>query len=233
MSVDSALLSILRPLLSQITRRVLRPELGSQAADSVWTEANREYRSVSKIVSREKTIGARVMVRLAAFTVALFRTLKARNIPADRAQELTREITWRTYRRLAWLPWKATRVVSDDPRVRAKTAMDLFMRFPYSKPGYEMEYVDAGDEVVAFDVYRCPVAEHFAREGLSGLCTASFCDLDFSLAAEWGLDLHRPLTISRGNDHCDFRFCLPAQSTRGKTQAAQQGAAADGATRRS
>jgi len=86
--------------------------------------------------------------------------------------------------------------------------MDLFMRFPYNKPGYAIEYVVAGDEVVAFDVYRCPVAEYFVREGLSDLCAVCFCDLDFKLAQEWGLKLHRLHTLSRGGDRCDFRFSL-------------------------
>ena len=147
------------------------------------------------------------MIRLAAFTVCLFRTMEAREVPADRAKELTSEITWRIYRKLAWLPWKATRVLSGDPLVRAKATMDLLMRFPYSRPAYHMDYVDAGNERVAFDVSRCPVAEYFAREALSGLGAASFCGLDFALASEWGLDLDRPRTITQGNDRCDFRFC--------------------------
>ncbi|MDH4139937.1 MAG: L-2-amino-thiazoline-4-carboxylic acid hydrolase [Coriobacteriia bacterium] len=60
-----------------------------------------------------------------------------------------------------------------------------------------MGHVDDGDWRVAFDVTRCPVADYFAREGLSGLCAASFCDLDFRLASEWNAELCRPLTISR------------------------------------
>ena len=171
-----------------------------------------------------------VMVRLAAFAASLFRTLEARDLPAGRAQELTSAITWRIYRTLAWLPWKATRVISGDPLARVKAAMDLFMRFPYSRPGYHMDYVDGGNRCVAFDVLRCPVAEYFAREGLSELCAASFCDLDFALASEWSLELHRPLTLSRGNDLCDFRFRPRARTT--MERRAARADAIDGAARR-
>ena len=85
--------------------------------------------------------------------------------------------------------------------------MNFWMKvFPYRKPGYEMDYVDAGEDVVGFDVRRCPPAAYFALHDRSELCTAAFCDLDYPLADRWGLVLDRPHTIARGADHCDFRY---------------------------
>ncbi len=222
MSIDAVLVRLLRPLLARATRGVLREQIEDRYLPDVFCSATRLYRAASQDVPKEKTVGARVMLRLAVFTIALFRSLQAHGVPAGEARALTSEIAWRVYRMLAWAPWKLTRVISNDPLVRVKAAMDLFMRFPYSRPGYSMGYVGTGKRVVAFDVSRCPVAEYFEREGLSDLCTASFCDLDFPLASEWGLELHRARTLARGADHCDFRYCSKKLAVGSEKDAVQQ-----------
>jgi ubiquinone biosynthesis protein len=61
---------------------------------------------------------------------------------------------------------------------------------------------------VAFDVRRCPVAEHFRAEGLSQLCVESWCNLDYAVAEKWGARLERTTTLAEGAERCDFRWCV-------------------------
>lgn len=97
-------------------------------------------------------------------------------------------------------------MVARTPIHRVRSAMNAYMRFPYASPGYEMEYVSAEGECVAFDVRRCPAADFFRRQGLSDLCVAAFCNLDYLLAEGWSVTLERSQTLAEGASHCDFRF---------------------------
>jgi ubiquinone biosynthesis protein len=99
-----------------------------------------------------------------------------------------------------------TRLRHGDPLRRVRLAMGWFRRFPYAAPGYRMVDVDCGEGEYGFDVLRCPAAEYFAAQGMSELCGEAFCDLDFPLAEEWGVELRRPETLARGGTRCDFRF---------------------------
>jgi len=69
-----------------------------------------------------------------------------------------------------------------------------------------MLYLQTDKNIVAFNVYRCPVAEFFISHGLSELCVSAFCDLDYPLADIWDVTLDRPQTIAGGNKYCDFCF---------------------------
>jgi ubiquinone biosynthesis protein len=91
---------------------------------------------------------------------------------------------------------------------RLRFATDLFRSFPFNPPGYLMEDISAPHEV-AFDVRRCPVAEYFRRHGASEVCVATWCNLDYALAEQWGGRLERTGTLAAGADRCDFRWKVP------------------------
>lgn len=59
---------------------------------------------------------------------------------------------------------------------------------------------------MAFEVHRCPVAEHFLKHDRSSVCVESFGNLDFPLARRWDATLERRLTIAGGAERCDFRW---------------------------
>ncbi len=207
LSMDAVLVALLRPLLRKAICTTLESKVGEHAARGVYADAMAGGGESFRAAAPEATVGGRVLVRLAALTAALFRGLVQRGLSDTEARELTAEITWHIYRSLNRWSWLATRLRSKDPLARVKAMMDLsFKRFPYSPPDYRMNYAQCDDQTVGFDVHRCPVAQYFKREGLSELCGATFCDLDFPLAQQWGLELQRPHTLAAGDDHCDFRF---------------------------
>jgi ubiquinone biosynthesis protein len=170
----------------------------------------RAYRQLASSIPREPTMGARVMVLLSALTVSLYRAAREQGFDHAEAVSRTAASNWVIYRGMTDAIWKPTRLLSSDPLARVHHAMWALMKiYPYRKPGYDMDFVDAGRDTVGFDVRRCPAAEFFASQGLSDLCKAAFCDLDYPMADRWGVELDRELAISTGADHCNFRFRLP------------------------
>jgi ubiquinone biosynthesis protein len=110
------------------------------------------------------------------------------------------------YGHMATVPTVLSKFGWPSPHARVKRATDLFRRFPFGAPSYDMVDVPADGQVVAFDVQRCPVAEYFLTQDLGELCVESWCNLDFPLAERWGARLERTTTIAGGAERCDFRW---------------------------
>jgi ubiquinone biosynthesis protein len=174
-------------------------------------ETWRIYDRLVPAIPKEATWGARLMVRLAACAVSLYRALLQMSIPGDEAARLVATASWLVYEKMAVVPRALAALVTRDPLRRLKVATGLFRWFPFGPPSYRMEDVPATAGVVAFDVMRCPVAEFFQQEGHADLCVRTFCDLDFPLAAAWGGSLERTRTIAGGAERCDFRWRVPLQ----------------------
>jgi len=206
--LNAVMIKLLRPILSQAVRRVLWNRLAPEEMEQVIQGAWRNYSDLALDLPAEPTLGARIMARLAAMTVSLHNSLREASLTEEEARERTSQVTWLVYEKLAMPPWKLTALLTKSRLARVKKAMDWFMRFPYGAPGYQMQYVQAEENTVAFDVHRCPAADYFARQGLSELCVNAFCNLDYPLADRWGVTLERSQTLAGGATHCDFRFRL-------------------------
>ena len=171
---------VFRNLMGIVLAQVLRGRLPSIERKNILRHVWMMYRELEKDLDSEPTLGAGAMVRLAAATVSIYKALVLTGLSEADAKRITSEITWTVYRKLAWLPWKITRMAARDNLFRVKVAMDLFMRFPYGPPGYCMEYVPSERDTVAIDVTRCPAADYFARQGMPERCALSFCLLRVS-----------------------------------------------------
>jgi ubiquinone biosynthesis protein len=188
-----------------------RPEAGRftrHEANRVVSEALCNLESCADKASAEPSIGARMNVHLARVTLAAHRALTAAGIEKTYATELVGDAAWWVYEKWGSLAAGLSWVVRRDPLGRLRFATDLFRRFPFNPPGYLMEDISAAHEV-AFDVRRCPVAEYFRRQGASDVCVATWCNLDYALAEQWGSRLERAGTLAAGADRCDFRWKVP------------------------
>lgn len=199
-------MNLLRPLLSWSLRRGLRQRFSWQEQQQIIPEIWRIDDELAQNLPDETALGARLMVRTAALTASVYRALCNVGMEEDKARELTARITWSIYDKLAMLSWRLTRLFTRHPLKRVKRVMDWFMRFPYTPPGYDMRYVDAGENIVAIDVHRCPAADYFGALELSELCVSSWCNLDYPLAERWGVVLVRSQTLAAGAPYCNFRF---------------------------
>ncbi len=214
---------IYRPLAARAARQVLvgrnrarkSPELGRFTradVDGLLKAAWVRYAEAARKLPPEPTIGSRMNVRLACFTMAFFNALLESGTDRGYAIELVADAAWRVYRLwskialgLAYLtPGKTTSlafaVANHGDRNRG-----VSLSFPFNAPGYLIETVSAA-RGTAFDVVRCPIADYFRGQGAVDLCTASWCNLDYALAELSQERLVRTKTLVRGDDRCDFRL---------------------------
>ena len=214
---------IYRPLAARAARQVLvgrnrarqspdRARFTRADVDSLLKAAWRNYSKDVGKLPVEPTIGSRMNVRLACFTMSFFNALLAIDTERGYAIELVADAAWRVYRLwstvalgLAYLtPGKTTSLafaVGSDDDHHGKVSL----RFPFNAPGYLIEAV-AADSGIAFDVVRCPIADYFSGQGAVDLCSASWCNLDYALAELTQENLVRTKTLVRGDDRCDFRL---------------------------
>jgi ubiquinone biosynthesis protein len=203
------------PLLATLVRRALvgRP-VGGVSGVRTLTRADvgpilrrlwAHFDDLTPGIPWEPTFGSRMNVALAALTVAAHRAFREAGIPDSEAGDLIKEIAWRVYRTWALLPGAIARLIARHPVKRLSVATGLFRRFPFNPPGYRMEDVPVAG-AVAFDVYRCPVADYFRVHGLGPLCVRTWCALDEPLAGMWGGALERQGTLAGGAVRCDFRW---------------------------
>jgi hypothetical protein len=133
------------------------------------------------------------------------RALLERGLAEAEARRRTADVPWSVYEKMAAIPWALAQLLERRPYGRLKKATDLFRRFPFRAPSYDIVDVPAERDVGAFDVRRCPVAEYLRAHGLSELCVDAWCNLDIPLAHKWGARLERTGTLAEGAERCDFR----------------------------
>ena len=197
---------LIKPLLPWAIRAVVKDVLTREKRRAVQNITWKNFDSLIIEIPDEPTLGAQLMVRLAALTESLYRSFLTVQLGEKEARDFTSKINWWLFRRICYFPWLMSRLFSSNRMFRVKRVMDWFMRFPYAYPGYKMGYVKTDSNSVGFDVHHCPPANYFKSKGLNQLCTDAFCDLDYPLADIWNVKLERPKTIAKGCDHCDFRF---------------------------
>ena len=208
----------LRPLLKAMLHPVARKALGEHMdrggiqalLDCTWAAYPARLAAVDN--TSALGIGPALVMRLAAATIALHDTLVEQGETHESAIRIAAEVGWAVYRRMARIPWLLSGVVSRDPGRRLLISTRVFRSFPFGPSAYVWRSRPAPEGIVAFDCLRCPVAEHFAKTGLSDLCVRTFCELDFPLARDWSAVLQRSGSIAGGAPVCDFRWhAMPAK----------------------
>lgn len=197
--------SVSRAALTVLFRHFALQHL-SEETDAILSETRAAYELLEHDLPLEQNAGAILTTHLAALTLALHRSLIARGWSEVQSHRVIHSIGWNIYGRMADPPFEFARAITSHPAKRLQIATSLFRRFPFGPPGYGWRNVEAGENIVAFDCTKCPVAEFFAGHDSSALCTATWCALDFPVAEKWGGRLLRPKTIAGGHDHCDFRW---------------------------
>jgi ubiquinone biosynthesis protein len=142
---------------------------------------------------------------LACLTLSMLQALTAEGIERDYAIELIGDACWKIYAQWAQIPRAVTRLLTRDPAKRMRISVEMFLRYPFNRPGYR--YADVPEPAGrGLDMLRCPVAEYLAAHEASDLTLATWCNLDFPLARMWGGELERHGTLAGGAQRCDFRF---------------------------
>lgn len=194
-------------ILGPVAHSVLAGQLPLGRVEPYLQRVQELYGRRIPSVPPASSMGATLMVHLAAITVAMDDGLREEGVSIEDSMQLVRDMTWQVYSKMGELPWLLEAARGGGRTERLKGAINLFLTFPFSGPDYVWRDTNAEARVVGFDMLRCPVADYFRAQGRSDLCVQTWCNLDFALAKQWGgATLERTTTIAGGSERCDFRW---------------------------
>lgn len=171
----------------------------------VW----KKYDLLSRAVPRQSALGNQMNLYLSCVTLSCLQTLLEHGVERSYALSLIGDMAWRVYEKWGAVPFLFARLLKRGPRERMRYAVNAFLRFPFSPPGYLLDRLPS-DDGISFNIKKCIVAEYFRSQQAEDLCVGTWCNLDFALAEMWGGWLERTQTLAGGAPHCDFRFKAPA-----------------------
>lgn len=212
-----------RPITSWAARRALvgrnrargdmsQGKLTSVDIDQIIEQVWQRFDQIAPEIPTEPTLGANMLVRLAALTMLIYQSLREMDIEQGYAIELVGDAVWKIYEKAVKVVAGLTRYPHRDGLPLIRQRVELFMKkFPFNPPAYQVRWYPDG-EAVAFDVLHCPVASYFQMQlppqEAAAVCEGTWCNQDYALAEVWGGMLVRTGTRAGGVEHCDFRFCL-------------------------
>lgn len=173
--------------------------------DQILHDTWRVYDQRASTVPREPKLGNRMNMMLACLTLSCLAVMLDSGIKRKYAIELIGDTAWKVYEVWGRVPKRTVNLVVRDPRLRMRLCVNLFLRFPFTPPGYVFERKPT-PEGIAVDMLRCPVSDYLLQNDAADLCQGTWCNLDFALAEMWGSRLCREETLSAGCPRCDFRF---------------------------
>lgn len=156
---------------------------------------------------KESTLGANGALILACYTLALHKSLLEFGLTKEYSMQLIADVLWIMYKKMGTIYLIIARLKSKDKTKKLKICTELFMKFPFNPPGYDMRPVNC-DYKAALDVFKCPVADYLVKNDEAEFCRNTWCTLDYSLAEMWGGILKRTTNISSGDECCDFRWMI-------------------------
>ena len=185
---------------------------GRQAKSAVSAELWEAAQGIQRAIKSNRpahNLGLGLIIRYMEWDVALYRAALEQGMPPAKAGELIETINWQVFGPPIELGFKLSRLRSAKALVRARWLTNLMFKVMFTKPFART--VQSRSNAVAFDVTICPLASYFKSQGVPELTRHAACSLDYQMAAQWGLQLHRTQTIAQGHPLCDFRF-VPAKT---------------------
>jgi len=150
--------------------------------------------------------------------LAIYRALVKENIARDYAMNLVGDMIWQARLngnggipiiyplRRAW-----AKLTTKDPVDFLGKYIREAMKFPYSEPGYKVEFYKEKD-VYCTDFYSCPVFNFYKQFGEeeAALFKKTWCTIDYAVAENLveGGKYQRKHTLSDGDKVCDMRWYI-------------------------
>lgn len=191
-----------------------RPERGrftSEDATAIFHEGVTIAATLLRDALREETVGARIMVRNGAMSLAIYRAIRKMGVEPGYATELTTDYLWVEYRKTTSIQRWIGHLFAREPRRQMRLIQRIFLRFPMASPGYRCTVREVPG-AFAYDIARCPVYDYFATQDAEALefFRRSWCTLDYPLAEHLveGGRFERSKVLSAGDDICDMRWCV-------------------------
>ena len=192
----------------------LRGRLTRHDIADILDHAATEFTRLAAALPEEPTVGSRLLVRLAAWTLAVDRALQSHTVPAADAHTLAADIAWAAYRPFVAVSSVPARFCVRGSRARVRALLRSQQRFPFNQPGWRFDRI--GDEGLAIDMTHCPIAAYLSSQGAADLCVAAWCAQDGPVAEQWGAVLRRTGTLATGARVCDFRYDVARPNRAGR-----------------
>jgi hypothetical protein len=106
---------------------------------------------------------------------------------------------------------KLAKLTAKDPMAFLEKRLKDGMKYPYSKPGYKIEFY-RNENAYCMDIYSCPVYDFYRQFGQEEmtLFRKTWCTFDYSVAEHLveGGKYQRKHTLSDGDKVCDMRWFI-------------------------
>ena len=143
----------------------------------------------------------------AIIALSAYRALLEHTVSEEEAINITETLVWET------LPVNiyknVFRFISEtpDPLSSYVFMTKQLNRIVFPSPGWERNYV-VENNCFGFNVTKCLYVDYLKSEGAPELVVA-LCNLDYRVAELLSEDIsfHRNMSIARGDEVCDFRYC--------------------------
>lgn len=183
--------------------RVLASRVPLDEARSIIQNAKKFHKSIRGDRPRH-SFGVNFMMRYFEWNFALYLALKKKELPSSVAGQIVEETNWEIFGALTSLLFMLSRLQRKKPLARVRSTLDLMFGLLFASPFERVDHPST--DSVFFHVTSCPFADYFHDRGVPELTKFAACNLDFRMAAQWRVTLHREQTLAEGFSHCDFRF---------------------------
>ncbi len=195
--------------LRRTARREISLRLGTDVADLVVDRADGGHPAIAAGIPPAGR-GARHLLRIGAYAVALHRALVEQGLSVDASMALVSDVVFAAIRPDRGAVVAIARLRHRDRLRRAMWVSRVAKRFYYTEPDWVMHDVPV-EGGFGMDVSRCVVAEFFASLGMAEFCQRVICNQDARDAAYRGIDFERAGTLAGGAARCDFRYHVDHQ----------------------
>lgn len=184
-------------------RRQLGRALPSENAEAAFAKALRTYPELT--ASRPRYgFALHRLIRVMQGHAALYPALRAQGLSREQAGAMIEAINWDIFGPSTRLAFALSRLRSSNRQRRVRWIIDLLFRLVFTAP-FRRQVLGEG-QGLWFNVTSCPLADYFRERGLPELTHYAACQLDYRMAAVWGMQLQRSQTIAQEAPLCDFRF---------------------------
>lgn len=155
--------------------------------------------------------------------LAIYRALLKQNIARNYAVNLVGDMQWQHVLNAKGLipiidPLRNTllRLTTKDPMTYLEKRLKSAMKYPYSKPGYKIDFYKEGN-VYCMDIYSCPVYDFYTQFGIEEmtLFRRTHCTFDYTVGEHLveGGKYQREHTLSDGDEVCDMRWSIEKEAS--------------------
>jgi hypothetical protein len=197
-----------------IWRRVLAEKHGDAEADRLLARAQARYDELYAERPRPPSRALRLHIERSILPgLALYQTLLEESDDRDAVLSQMESLMAPSLAGLRWLLPLLGRL--PDPFAAFRRIVPGVVRFAFPPEGWGIEPVEDSEDCIAFDIRRCIYLDTLTSYGAPEL-TPLYCagDDDMFEALPPSITWERTMTLGRGDDHCDFRWCRgPSEGT--------------------